>query len=52
MRIATFNVENLFSRPVALNFENWDDGKPVLAAHARFNQIVGQPEYSPEDGPS
>jgi len=43
MRIATFNVENLFSRPAALNFDTWGQGQPVLAAHARFNQIVGQP---------
>jgi endonuclease/exonuclease/phosphatase family metal-dependent hydrolase len=49
MRIATFNVENLFSRPAALNFDTWSQGKPVLAAHARFNQIVGQPEYSEQD---
>ncbi|MCK7495124.1 MAG: hypothetical protein MZW92_31550 [Comamonadaceae bacterium] len=49
MRVATFNVENLFSRPVALNFENWEDGKPVLAAHSEFNQIVGQAAYSADD---
>jgi endonuclease/exonuclease/phosphatase family metal-dependent hydrolase len=49
MRVATFNVENLFSRPVALNFENWEDGKPVLAAHSEFNQLVGQIAYSADD---
>jgi endonuclease/exonuclease/phosphatase family metal-dependent hydrolase len=49
VRIATFNVENLFSRPVALNFDTWEEGKPVLAAHARFNQIVGQTAYSHDD---
>ncbi len=49
MRVATFNVENLFSRPIALNFDNWADGKPILEAHALFNQIVGKPAYSTDD---
>jgi hypothetical protein len=49
LRIATFNVENLFSRPVALSFEDWDEGKPILEDHARFNLIVGKPSYSAAD---
>jgi endonuclease/exonuclease/phosphatase family metal-dependent hydrolase len=49
MRIATFNVENLFSRPVALNFDNWDDGKPILAEYGAFNTITSKPVYSADD---
>jgi len=49
MRVATFNVENLFSRPVALSFEDWDDGKPILEDHGRFNLIIGKPIYSAQD---
>lgn len=29
-RIASFNVENLFDRPKAMNLGNWAEGKPVL----------------------
>ena len=49
MRIATFNVENLFSRPIALSFEDWDDGKAILEDHGRFNLIVGKAAYSAQD---
>ena len=49
MRIATSNVENLFSRPVALDFEDRDEGKPILEDHGRFNLIVGKPSYSTQD---
>ncbi len=49
MRIATFNVENLFSRPIALSFEDWDDGKPILEDHSRFNLIIGKPTYLAQD---
>jgi hypothetical protein len=34
MRIASFNVENLFERAKALNLESWTPGKPILAAQA------------------
>lgn len=39
-RIASFNVENMFDRPRVMNNEEWDEGKPVLAAYARFNELV------------
>ena len=30
MRIASFNVENLFSRARVMNLEEWSDGKEIL----------------------
>lgn len=49
MRIATFNVENLFSRARALNQETWDEGKPVLAAYGRLSARLQQVAYTEAD---
>lgn len=48
-RLASFNVENLFSRARALNLDSWSEGKPVLEKHARFNTILQKPAYSAAD---
>ena len=34
MKIATFNVENMFRRAVVLNQDSWSEGKPVLEAYS------------------
>lgn len=47
MRIASFNVENLFARPKAMNFATWAEGAPVLAAHAELNALLQRPDYGP-----
>lgn len=49
MRIATFNVENLFSRSRAMNLGSWDEGKNILDAHARLNKRFQEPVYSEAD---
>jgi endonuclease/exonuclease/phosphatase family metal-dependent hydrolase len=49
VRIATFNVENLFERAKALNQQSWAQGKPVLEKHARLNDLLNLPVYSPDD---
>ena len=49
VRLASFNVENLFARAKALNTTTWAEGQPVLAAFDRFNTIAGKAEYSEED---
>ena len=49
MRLATFNVENLFARAKALDAKDWQVGEPVLAAFATFNQIAGKPRYDDQD---
>lgn len=49
MRIASFNVENLFSRPRAMNLATWADGKPVLAEYSRLNILLEKTQYSAAD---
>jgi endonuclease/exonuclease/phosphatase family metal-dependent hydrolase len=49
MRLASFNVENLFDRAVALNQSTWAEGRPALEAVTRLNRILNQPTYSPSD---
>jgi predicted extracellular nuclease len=49
VRIASFNVENLFERAKALNQKTWAQGKPVLEKHARLNDLLNLPVYSPDD---
>ncbi|MFC7475244.1 endonuclease/exonuclease/phosphatase family protein [Dankookia sp. GCM10030260] len=49
MRLASFNVENLFSRARALNQETWAEGRPVLDAFARFGALIAKPVYSAAD---
>ncbi|HVF74595.1 MAG TPA: endonuclease/exonuclease/phosphatase family protein [Acidimicrobiales bacterium] len=45
MRIASFNVENLFARPKAMNLATWKEGAPVLAAHAELNSLLQCADY-------
>lgn len=49
MRIAAFNVENLFMRAKALNQDSWAEGKPILDAHARLNKLFQKATYSAAD---
>jgi len=49
MRIASFNVENLFSRARALNQETWSEGKEILTEYSRLNTILQKPVYTPTD---
>lgn len=46
MRVASFNVENLFSRVRAMNLETWDDGRPILNAYAELNTIFQNDVYT------
>jgi endonuclease/exonuclease/phosphatase family metal-dependent hydrolase len=49
MRIASFNVENLFSRVRAMNLGSWSEGKDVLNDYATLNTILQHPVYSETD---
>jgi endonuclease/exonuclease/phosphatase family metal-dependent hydrolase len=46
LRVATFNVENLFSRPAAMNHLNNADGQPVLDDFRRLNSLLQEPEFT------
>ena len=49
MRLATFNVENMFERPIIMNLPAWEDGKVVLEDYSRLNDLIQKEEYSPDD---
>lgn len=46
MRIASYNVENLFERAKVMNLENWAEGKPVLNDYAALNALLGEQTYT------
>jgi endonuclease/exonuclease/phosphatase family metal-dependent hydrolase len=45
MRLAVYNVENLFDRPRAMSLDSWADGAPVLNAFAELSRLLGEPVY-------
>jgi endonuclease/exonuclease/phosphatase family metal-dependent hydrolase len=49
MRLASFNLENLFDRAAALNQDTWAAGKPALDEHARLNKLLAKATYSAAD---
>ena len=49
MRIAAFNVENLFARARVMNLDTWADGKKILAEYSTLTALLQKPVYSPTD---
>jgi hypothetical protein len=49
LKIASYNVENLFARAKALNLDRWSEGKPVLELFASLNALLQKPSYSAPD---
>lgn len=49
MRLATFNVENMFERPSIMNLSTWKKGKPVLEDFSRLNDLIEKQIYSETD---
>src|SRR5918995_188347 len=47
--VASFNVENMFRRPIAMNQSTWAQGKPILEAFSAFQLLLEQPAYSNAD---
>jgi endonuclease/exonuclease/phosphatase family metal-dependent hydrolase len=47
MRIATYNVANLFERARALDFETWAEGRATLETIARVSGLLARPRYTP-----
>ena len=48
MRLATYNVENLFVRARALNLEGWTEGKKILEQYVALTQLLEDPVYTNE----
>jgi hypothetical protein len=46
MRLASYNVENLFDRAKAMSLDDWDKGRPVLEAFAALNALLGDVTYT------
>ncbi|HMH52388.1 MAG TPA: endonuclease/exonuclease/phosphatase family protein [Candidatus Acidoferrum sp.] len=49
MRLASFNLENIFDRAKAFNQDTMAEGKVILDAFARLNKLFGKPTYSAAD---
>lgn len=49
VRIASFNVENLFERPRAFSATDLDVAEPVLNAYRDVNMLIKKEEYTPAD---
>ncbi|ETI64980.1 hypothetical protein C100_04395 [Sphingobium sp. C100] len=49
MKLAVYNVENLFDRAKAMNLDSWEEGRPVLEKFAELNALLGQIGYSAAD---
>jgi len=49
VRIASFNVENLFARPKAFNTTDWSVGRPALNAYRKVNILFSKTAYSATD---
>lgn len=46
MKVASYNVENMFDRAVALNTSDWAKGRPALEAHRELNELFNERVYS------
>jgi endonuclease/exonuclease/phosphatase family metal-dependent hydrolase len=46
MRVATFNVENMFQRAKAMNLDTWADGKAILQDYKDLSELIQEPQYS------
>ncbi len=49
VKIASFNVENLFERPKAFSATDLDVARPVLDAHREVNELIKKPVYTDAD---
>ena len=49
MRVASFNLENVFERAKALAGQDWDRGRPALEAYARINSLLNETVYTEAD---
>ena len=48
MRLATFNVENMFDRPKAMNLPTYAEGKPILEDFQKLTLLTEKDNYTPK----
>jgi endonuclease/exonuclease/phosphatase family metal-dependent hydrolase len=48
MRLATFNIENMFERASAMNLP-WEEGRQVLLDFTRLSNLIQKQQYSQND---
>lgn len=46
MRLASFNVENMFDRVKAMNLDTWAEGRATLEAHQELNTLFNEEIYT------
>jgi len=46
MRLAVYNVENLFDRPKAMNLASWSEGRTILQDFASLSELLGELHYT------
>ena len=49
VRIASYNVENLFTRPKAFHTDDWSIGQPIIEAYSEVNALFQNVAYSSAD---
>ncbi len=49
IRLATFNVENMFERPKVMNLPKWSQGAKALEDYTKLNLLINKPAYSAAD---
>jgi endonuclease/exonuclease/phosphatase family metal-dependent hydrolase len=49
MRLATFNLENLFERPLIMNLPSNEEGRQVLKDYNELSDLIEKEEYSQGD---
>lgn len=47
-KIASFNVENLYSRPILMNYARNETGTPKLVKVGRLQELLAAPLYAPD----
>ncbi|MGH7891955.1 MAG: endonuclease/exonuclease/phosphatase family protein, partial [Thermodesulfobacteriota bacterium] len=48
MKIAAYNVENLFDRAKAFNDDDTNHSQAILSAVSELNNLFEEPDYTPE----
>jgi hypothetical protein len=49
IKIASFNVENLFARPKVFDLADWNTSEPVLKAYEKVSALLQKAKYSATD---